>query len=80
MDTILIRVISFLGISQMCFINLYMIICCCTLFIELSIVVQFSENFDTNLSKCGLKHFPHGVNAKSTENMFYMVANTRHFG
>jgi hypothetical protein len=80
MDSILIRVISFLGILQMCFINLCMVISYCTLFIELSIVVQFSKNFDTNLSKCDLKHFPHGVNAKSTANMFYMVANTRHFG
>lgn len=64
----------------MCFINLYMVISYCTLFIELSIVVQFSESFDTNLSKCDLKHFPLGVNAKSTKNMFYMVENTRHFG
>jgi hypothetical protein len=53
-----------------------MVISYCTLFIELSIVVQFSENFDTNLSKCGLKHFPHGVNAKSTKNMVYMVATS----
>jgi hypothetical protein len=27
-----------------------------------------------------LKHFPLGVIAKSTKNMFYMVENTRHFG